>query len=76
MVGEVDADHQAAAAHLAEIIGCCSAQRPEAGEQLVADGGGVVRQPALDEVERGDRGRAGDRVAAERRAVLARAPSP
>ena len=73
VVGEVDADHQAAAAHVLEqrVLGL---QGPQAGEQPVADHGGVVGEAVLDELERGDGGGARHRVAAERRAVAAGQP--
>ncbi len=75
VVGEVDADHQAAAAHLLD-------QRLRDLQRGAARRAGERRRrrrwrPArLDEVERGQRGGAGDGVAAERRAVAARLPSP
>ena len=73
VVGQVDADHQAAAADLADQR-LRRLQRREAVEQVGADGGRVGGQAVLDEVERGVRRGARDGVAAERRAVAAGRP--
>ena len=51
-----------------------SMQRSQAGQRLVAARGGVVDEAALEQVDRRQRGRARDRVAAVGRAVRAGAP--
>ena len=48
--------------------------RRQRGEALLAARGGVLDEPVLEQPERGQGGRAGDRVAAVRRAVGAGAP--
>ena len=73
MVGQVETDHQPAAAHFGDRR-LAGLDRPHPGQQLITSGGGVGRQPAFDQVERGERSRAGDRVATERRAVFAGGP--
>ena len=51
-----------------------SRERPQPGHRLLAAGRGVVDEAALEQVDRRERGGAGDRVAAVGRAVGARAP--
>ena len=72
---ELDAEHQAQAADVGDEAVEPADQRPQAGERLLAARGGVRDEPALEQVDRRERGRAGDGVAAIRRAVGAGTPA-
>ena len=71
---ELDAQHQALAADVADEAVEAADQRPEPGERLLATRGGVVDQAAFEQVDRHEAGGAGDRVAAVGRAVRAGTP--
>src|SRR5690606_1359943 len=65
VVGELEAEHEAAASPLLEQGGEAAAELGEPAEQVVALLAGLTRQVLLEQhVERRDRGGAGDRVAA------------
>jgi hypothetical protein len=66
---KLDRQHQPASAHLADRVG---ADAPWANEEARAPDGRVLDHPLLDKHAQGcPRHRTGERVAAERRAVLA-----
>ncbi len=71
---ELDAQHQALAAHVADQPGLRVGEPAQPGQGLLAPRGGVGDQAAFEQVEGGQGRRAGDRVAPEGRAVGARAP--
>ena len=71
---ELDPDHQPLAADVDDQPRVPDGEPAKTGERLLAAGRGVLDEPALEEVDRGQRRRAGDRVAAVGRAVGAGAP--
>ena len=73
VLDEFDADHQAFAAHNAD----GAVARLDLGqgiERVLAEFGGVLHQPVLDQIQRGQAGSAGQRIAAEGVAVRAGGP--
>src|SRR5512146_3506144 len=70
---ELDPDHEAAAAHFADRP-VLFREAPDAGQEALPLDAGVAHELALDQVEGDERGGAGDRIAAEGRAVGARPP--
>ena len=72
---ELDAEHQALAADVADEPVEALDQRPQPGQRLLAARGGVGDEAALEQVDRRQGRGAGDRVAAVRRAVRARRPT-
>ena len=71
---ELDAEHQALAADVADEAVEAPDERTEPGLRLLATGRGVGDEAALEQLDRGERRGAGDRVAAVGRAVRARSP--
>ena len=72
---ELDADHEALAADVGDQrreAAAAAGRRP--AKRLLAALGGVLDQAALEQLDRGQRGGAGHRVAAEGRAVRAGSP--
>ena len=67
---ELHPDHESLAAHVTDEVRIALLQRPETGHRLDPALGRILDQPALEQVDGGQRRSAGDRIAAVGRAVV------